>query len=266
MKQITQTERLDKILSNSGFGTRKDVKRLVRSGEVLVNGETVKNPEFHVSIENDTLCVQGEEVKVKRHAYFMLNKPAGYICSTKSGTYPTVFDLLDESDRRTYLGGDLGTIGRLDADTEGLLIITTDGDLNHRLTSPKWRVPKTYLVHLANEVDEQERESYVADLARGVHIEAEANAEAADCLPAQLEWCDVQENDKTAAAVCKITVYEGKFHEVKRLFAALGNEVTYLKRIRMNRLFLDESLACGQYRELTKEEFDLLSTLNDEGV
>ena len=261
MKQVKDLERLDKILSNNGFGTRKEVKHFIRSRVVTVNGELVTDPDAHVNINSDTIAINGIPVTVKSNIYLMMNKAAGYVCSTRGGMHPIVYDLLKDEDHRKFLGGEIGTIGRLDLDTEGLLIFTSDGDLNHRLTAPKWRVPKVYQVYLRDSVTEESMKEYVERLAKGVHVAAEGKEEEADCLPAELEWCrkeDYDFNGKNPEAVCNITVYEGKFHEVKRLFQALGNEVVYLKRLSINGLALDPSLKCGEYRELTEEEIKIL--------
>lgn len=246
-------ERLDKILANSGFGTRRDVKRLVRFGEVLINGERIRDPEFHVDPDNDEISVNGEILEVEKHSYFMMNKASGAVCSTKSDRHQTVYEFLDEKDNQKRLGGNLSTIGRLDADTEGLLIFTTDGDLNHKLTFPKYEVKKTYLVHLRDSVSEESKKSYAEKALAGIHMPAAANDPECDAKPCVIEFL---EDDK-----CTITVTEGRFHEVKRIFIALENEVVYLKRLSMGTLSLDESLGRGEYRSLTDEELYQLKEL-----
>lgn len=251
-------ERLDKVLANNGFGTRKEVRHLIRSRVVSVNGEVVSDFDAHVNINSDEICVCGAPIAVKSNLYLIMNKPKGYVCSTKGGMHPIVYDLLSEECRGKFLGGEVSTIGRLDVDTEGLLIFTSDGDLNHRLTSPKWNVPKTYLVYLRDSVDEAAREDYTARLAAGVHIAADGKDGEADCKPAVNKWIPSSETPEGFGAACTLTVTEGKFHEVKRLYAALGNEVVYLKRLSMNGLELDPSLAPGEYRELTEEELKKL--------
>ncbi len=261
MKQVKTLERLDKILANSGFGSRKDVRHLIRSKVVSVNGQIVTDFDAHINVNEDQIAVNSVSLSIKENIYIMMNKAAGYVCSTRGGMHPTVYDLLGEECQKKYLGGDVNTIGRLDLDTEGLLIFTSDGDLNHRLTSPKWNIPKTYFVRLAERVSEKERSYYVSELAKGMHIPAEDKAEAADCLPAECSWGTVSEDGSCNEAY--LTVYEGKFHEVKRLFAALGNTVTYLKRVSINKLKLDESLAPGEYKELTDEEIKLLDVQED---
>lgn len=256
MKEEKDKERLDKVLSNNGFGSRKSVRSLIRSGAVSVNGQTVLLPDAHVSVTLDRICVNGEEQRVIRHVYLMMNKAAGYVCSTKCGEHKTVFDLLDETYLGKYLGGTIAAVGRLDVDTEGLLVFTTDGSLNHFLTAPKNRIPKTYLVRLRDDVPPETQELYTRKLADGIHIEADGQEAAADCLGAACSWL--------APAECTLTIYEGKYHEVKRMFLALGNEVVYLKRLRMNGLELDPALVPGQYRELTGGELELLARRPDE--
>lgn len=242
--------RLDKLLANNGFGSRKDVKALIHSGAVSVNGQMPSAVDVHVDDEKDSISVNGVPLVIKKHLYVMMNKQDGYVCSTKDGAHPTVYELLPLEFRRKFSGVEASTVGRLDVDTEGLLIFTTDGDLLHRLTSPKNNVPKVYEVHLRDAVDDEKKLSYAQKLSAGMHIEAEGREEACDCLPAQIEWkTDIE---------CLLTVCEGKYHEVKRLFAALENEVVYLKRIQFNKLVLDQSLQVGECRELTAEELLLL--------
>lgn len=263
-------ERLDKVLANSGFGTRKDVKLLIRSGLVKVNGTNVNSVDQKIDLNCDKICVNGKDLEIFVNAYFVMNKPAGYVCSTKSDSHETVMSLLKPQDLRKYLGGCLSMVGRLDLDTEGLLIITSDGQLNHRLTFPKYNVSKTYLVYLKNPVDEKLKSFYVQEVEKGVHIEAEGKASEADCKGGILEWKNERdfksfdaengenENGDFPNAVCLITLFEGMFHEVKRIFKALGNEVVYLKRIKMNDFSLPKDLMPGEYRNLTSEELNLL--------
>lgn len=256
-------ERLDKILANSGYGTRKDVKRLIKNSSVKVNGNIVKLAEQKIDLNFDKIQVCDEDVEIFVNAYFVMNKPAGYVCSTKSDSHATVMSLLKPEDFRKYLGGELSMVGRLDLDTEGLLIITSDGQLNHRLTFPKYNVSKTYLVYLKNSVDEKQREFYSLEIEKGIHIAAEGKAEEADCKSGILEWKN--ENDYKSEvsgvpnAVCFITLFEGMFHEVKRIFKALGNEVVYLKRIKMNNFSLPEDLKSGEYRTLTEQDLQKLA-------
>lgn len=251
MANLKESERLDKVLSTEGFGTRKEVKRIIRSGSVTVNGLAVTQESTHVNAYKDEIIVDGRKIETKRNYHFMMNKAAGYVCSTKSDSHKIVYELFSEEDYRRFVAtGALSMVGRLDADTEGLLILTTDGLLNHRLTSPKYNIPKKYQVTLKEKVDEKTQKSYTEKVASGIHIAAEGKAAEADCRPALLEW---QSDD-----VCFITVTEGMFHEVKRIFSALGNEVIHLKRVSVNGLSLDPNLKEGEYRQLTDEELKLL--------
>lgn len=258
--------RLDKILSNSGIGSRKSVRGLLAAGRICVNGIVVKAPDLHVHPKNDTIQVDGEPLHFAEHAYVMMNKKAGWLCSTKSSSgYATVYDFLPPEVVHTYAGGTLQCVGRLDVDTEGLLLFTTDGTLHHYLTTPKWQVPKTYEVFLHNAVQAEVRNAYTARLKEGLFIPAEGKEKAVLCKSAHLVWKDEGaytlpwNSSERAPAVCEITVYEGKFHEIKRLFAALGNEVSYLKRLSINNLVLDKDLALGECRALTQDEVALVS-------
>ena len=143
MKQIKEKERLDKVLANNGFGTRKEVRHFIRSKIVTVNGLVVTDPDSHVNINEDKIAINGVSIETEGHVYYMMNKKEGYVCSTRGGMHPCVYDLLKDEDKSKRLGGEVSAVGRLDVDTEGLLIFTSDGDLNHRLTSPKWKIPKT---------------------------------------------------------------------------------------------------------------------------
>ena len=223
--------RLDRYLAEAGFGTRKEVKKLIRDGGVLVNGQTVTKAEYKVDETADTVIADGFEVAWSRYAYIMLNKPQGVISATE-GAEKTVMDLIYEPYR------DMFPCGRLDKDTEGLLLITNDGDLAHRLLSPKNRIEKEYEVRLRDPVSEED----CRILAEGITTGDEAFRPAV-----------ITEADGT---YCHITITEGKFHEIKRMFAYLGNEVVYLKRLRMKGLRLDESLQPGEYRMLTEEEIN----------
>ena len=246
--------RLDRLLANSGYGSRSDVKALVRAGLVTVNGVPAERSDIHINLFLDKVSVDSQPLKVAIHASYIMNKPAGYVCSAKGGAHPTVFDLLEDTDKGKRLGGELGIVGRLDVDTEGLLLLTTDGDLNHRLTSPKHHIPKTYLVRLENQVSEAVQKQYAESVAAGVEIPPEDHEPGAICRGGKLEW--------DTGNSCRLTIYEGLYHEVKRIFAALGNRVIYLKRISMNRLTLDPALAPGKYRNLSEQELLALTLTN----
>ena len=253
MAEKKKLERLDKILANNGFGTRKEVRHIVSKGFVKVNGIPVKEFDLHVDPENDEIAVGEKYLLHKKNTYFMMNKKAGCVCSAKSDSHETVFDYMSEEDRQKKIGGSLAIVGRLDVDTEGLLLFTTDGDLNHKLTFPKYEVKKTYLVHLRCKVSDGDKAEYIRKAKSGIHIPACSNDEECDAKPCLIEFL---EDDK-----CTITVTEGRFHEVKRIFIALENEVVYLKRLSMGNLVLDKNLASGEYRPLTKEEIESLKTI-----
>lgn len=246
------TERLDKILSHNGFGTRKDVKHLLRKQTVLVNGQVILDPGFHTDPDKDSIVVDGEEIAVSKNVYLMMNKPQDVVCANKDGLHATVFSLLDPVYQTGWNLENLHLIGRLDIDTEGLLIFTTDGKLTHKIISPKSGCSKKYYVGLESSLSEEDKKSYTDKLKAGIHIGPEGNEPEADCLPAFIEFTD--QADKVF-----LTITEGKYHQVKRMFSALGNKVVYLKRVSMSGLKLDESLKTGEYRYLTPEEVQQLS-------
>ena len=243
-------ERIDKILSHNGFGSRKDIKKLLRTCEVLVNGKRIYDPGFQFSKERDTITIDGEEIDLHDNLYLMMNKPQHYVCSTKEGDHETVFDLLDDSLRTPYLQNKLHLVGRLDMDTEGLLLFTTDGELTHRLISPKSHISKTYLCGLEHPETAAHQTEITTKFEAGIEVGPEDNEQGFTCQPAQIKWID----EKTA----HLTIYEGKYHQVKRMFAAVGNKIVYLKRISMGQLKLDESLELGEYKELYESDLQLL--------
>ncbi len=228
--------RLDRLLSEMGVGTRKELGKAIRAGKVSVNGAVVKDTAYKAS-EADIIIYDGQQVQYEQYVYYMLNKPAGVITATRDPKQPTVLDLITERKR-----ADLYPVGRLDRDTEGLLLITNDGALGHRLLSPTKHVDKTYYVT----VDKPIEESVVTLFQEGIQVDAEFRA-----LPAKLV---IMENPHEA----QITVHEGKFHQIKRMFEAVGCSVVYLKRISMGPLALDEKLQPGEYRRLTSEEKESL--------
>lgn len=246
-------ERIDKILAHHGFGSRKDVKKLLRDECVTVNGKFVYDPGFQLDIEKDIVCVDEEEIRLQHDVYIMMNKCQDVVCANKDGEHRTVFDLLDDSLRHKFLGGELHCMGRLDIDTEGLLILTTDGKLTHRLLSPKTHAPKTYAVGLRDSLTQEEKEKYTEKFSKGFWIDREGNENGFDAQPALIQFVNEERID------CLLTIYEGKYHQVKRMFSQLGNEVVYLKRVKMGQLQLDPTISPGSYRELTREEIALLS-------
>lgn len=230
-------ERLDKVLSNLGYGTRKEVKALVKSGAVEVDGVIAKSSDIKIDPEKVLIKVDGEEVKYRKYIYLMMNKPDGVISATYDKYEETVIDLLYVEDQVF----EPFPVGRLDKDTVGLLLLTNDGELNHRLISPKHHVDKVYYAEINKQVDEKD----IAAFEKGVVLDDDYR-----CLPAKLEIIESNEN----GASVYVTIVEGKYHQVKRMFIARDKEVVYLKRVKFGGLDLDESLPEGQYRELTEEE------------
>ena len=231
--------RLDKFLCENNLGSRSQVKEWIKKGLVQVNGNMVKQPEFKVHEEKDEVICQGQKVNYQRFVYYMLNKPAGTVTAHQDNLSPTVMSLLKD-----VQGKDLSPVGRLDKDTEGLLLITNDGDLNHRLLAPKSHVPKTYYVEL--------RDVFTSEQAQKLE-ECVDIGEKKPCQPAEVEI----PGDFGQKAIL-LTIHEGKFHQVKRMLQAVGNEVTYLKRMKFGSLRLDETLAPGEYRPLTEAEIAAL--------
>ena len=232
--------RLDKLIAHYGCGTRKDVKKQIRSGAVTVDGTVVKDAGLLVEETQADVRVAGKKIAYQAHRYFLMNKPAGIVSATEDRYDRTVLELLKESDRRNVF-----PVGRLDKDATGLLLITDDGELAHRLLAPKNHVPKEYRVLLEKPV----RDEDILLFAQGFVVD-----DALTALPATLT-CD--EEDPHIAFV---TICEGKFHQVKRMVAAIDNQVLALQRIRMDHILLDEALPEGTYRALTEEELQKLLT------
>jgi len=243
-----KSERIDKVLSKHGFGTRKEVKKLLHTGLVTVNNQVITAQDFKIDLENDILCVENEKINLRTNLYIMMNKCQNVVCSSKDGLHKTVFDLLKEEDNHSFIGGDLHCTGRLDIDTEGLLILTTDGSITHKLISPKSQISKTYFVILENNVSAENQENYIKHCLEGFEIPPEGNEAGFVSLPAKLEF--LSENQ------CYLTITEGKYHQVKRMMSTLGNQVTFLKRIAIGSLKLDETLSPGEYRELSNQEIN----------
>lgn len=241
-----KTERIDKVLAKHGFGTRKEVKKLLHLGLVTVNGVVVTAQDFKIDIDQDSLSVEDTIINLRTNLYIMMNKCQNVVCSSKDGLHRTVFDLLKEEDNHSFMGGDLHCVGRLDIDTEGLLILTTDGSLTHKLISPKSEISKTYFIKLRDSVSQENQQKYINSCQKGIEIPPEGNEAGFFSLPAQLKF-DSEDS-------CFLTITEGKYHQVKRMMFALGNEVIYLKRTAIGGLKLDEKLSLGEYRELTQEE------------
>lgn len=243
-------ERIDKILAHEGFGTRKGIRKLLRECDVTVNGQKVSDPGMQVNPDKDVIFVDDEEIILRKNVYIMMNKMQGVVSANKDGLHQTAFDFLSDEYKTPYLQEHLHIVGRLDIDTEGLLFFTTDGALTHKIISPKTHFPKQYFVRLKKSESKTRQEEIKELFFKGIHIPPEGNESEADCKSADLVW--QSENEAL------LTITEGKFHQVKRMFAAVENEVVYLKRISIGPLKLDDSLALGEYRELTDDEISLL--------
>lgn len=237
--------RIDKLLANLGYGSRKEVKQLLKSGAVKVDDCVVKDPKQHVDPNKQTVTLNGEVIEYKEFIYLMMNKPPGVISATEDSIDETVIDLLELEDQVYHPF----PVGRLDKDTEGLLLITNDGQLAHRLLSPKKHVPKTYFAVIDREVTEDDVKSF----AEGVVLD-----DGYKTKPGELKILK-----SGIRSDIELTITEGKFHQVKRMFEAVGKKVVYLKRISMGPLKLDETLELGEYRELTDEEIELLNNDQD---
>lgn len=235
--------RLDKFLSETGYGSRKEVKKLLKQGIITVNNQVVKDAKSQVNEWEDQVAYDGERLHYQKYFYYMLHKPQGVISATEDKHDETVIDLLSDEDFRE----DLFPVGRLDKDTEGLLILTNDGQLAHRLLSPKKHVDKEYFARISGIVTEED----ITQFAQGLTLKS---GEAVK--PGKLVVDAVDE--ATGESEIRLIIQEGKFHQVKRMFEAVEKQVIYLKRLRMGELYLDEALELGAYRPLTESELQLL--------
>ncbi len=232
--------RVDKLLSNVGVASRAELKKYCKQGLISVNGKVINNPGVQVDSESDDIRFNGEKIVYREFVYIMLNKPDGYISATFDKYDPIVLDLIDQS----YLVFEPFPVGRLDKDTEGLLVLTNDGQLAHRVLSPKKHVPKTYYAKIQGKVTEED----ILAFEKGVILD-----DGYETMPSQMK---ILKSDDMSEI--ELTIHEGKFHQVKRMFESVGKKVVYLKRLSMGKLKLDESLGLGEYRELTEEEVKLI--------
>lgn len=239
--------RLDKYLAQMSIGTRSEVKKFIKSGRVFVNGIPAGKPEQKVTAD-DLITMDGKTIEYVPYEYYMLHKPGGYVSAVSDKEFPTVVSLIKDSRRE-----DLFPVGRLDRDTEGLLLITNDGMLAHELLSPKKHVGKTYLVKVQGKVDAEDARR----LEDGLDIGDEKTT-----LPSKVKILetdigvgkDIPGEEFSEYTWLELTIQEGRYHQVKRMMAAVGKPVLYLKRLSMGSLELDENLARGEYRKLTQEE------------
>lgn len=236
-------ERLDKVISNLGYGSRKEVKALCKKGFVEVDGVVVKDSSVSIDPEKSIISINGEELVYRKYIYLMMNKPDGVISATYDSREETVIDLL-EVEHQVF---EPFPVGRLDKDTVGLLLLTNDGELNHRLISPKWHVDKVYFAKIDKKVTEEDAEAFK----KGIKLD-----DGYVCKEGKLEILSASDEGSEV----KVTIQEGKYHQVKRMFEALGKKVMYLQRIEFGGLKLDEELEEGEYRELTEEELSILKS------
>lgn len=229
--------RIDRFLVRSNTASRKEAKGLIRAKRITVNDEVVKNANIKIDYQKDVVCLDGNIIEYKEYVYIMLNKPAGVISATKDERHKTVIDIVSE-----FAHYEIHPIGRLDIDTEGLLILTNDGKLTHNIISPKKHIPKTYYAKLRDDLDPKVIELFKEGITLG---------DGYQCMSATLKILNPRE--------IELIIYEGKFHQVKRMFKAVENEVLFLKRIAMNNLELDPRLELGEYKELSEDELKLLS-------
>lgn len=254
--------RLDKYLAQAGLGTRSEVKKLIRSGRVLLNGAVAKRPEDKVSDDSE-IFVDGEVVVWSEYEYFMLNKPGGVVSATQDAKDKTVVELITCPHTK-----ELFPVGRLDKDTEGLLLLTNDGALAHELLSPRKHVAKTYQVWVEGKITKEEQKLF----AEGLDIGDEKKTKPAilenicyydreGIFLGQMQESDILEScfeNNLYQTRLEITITEGRYHQIKRMFAKIGKPVQYLKRVSMGSLILDETLSIGEYRKLTDKEIDSL--------
>lgn len=238
---MVSRQRIDKILSNMGHGTRKEVKELIKSGLVEIDGVVAKDPGQQVEPEVQEIKLGGNRLLYRDYIYVMMNKPQGVISATEDPRERTVIDLLTDEIKAFKPF----PVGRLDKDTEGLLLLTNDGQLSHSLLSPRKHVPKTYLAKVRGGVGEEDVKAF----AEGIVLD-----DGYRTMPSQLELLE-----RGSISLVKVTIYEGKYHQVKRMFKAVDKEVIYLKRLSMGELILDESLKTGEFRELTKREMEIIN-------
>lgn len=235
--------RLDKYLSDSGFGSRSQVKELIRSKRVHVNQQVVTSPKHSVDLQVDSVTVDQEPVQYEKYVYYMLNKPKGVISATEDAKHATVMDLLDP----IAVVKEAFPVGRLDIDTHGLLLITNNGGLAHALLSPKKHVAKTYRAHVQGIMTDEDQEKFQ----EGIVLE-----DGFKCMPARLSILENNTTEKTS--LVEITIKEGKFHQVKRMVKVCGKTVMDLQRLSMGELHLDPELQKGDFRPLTNQELKLL--------
>lgn len=237
--------RLDKLISHMGLATRSEVKKMIKQKRITVDGKLAKNASEQVGVSEQVISLDEHPINYQEFFYFIMNKPQGVISATKDNMHQTVIDLLEIEDRNKGVF----PVGRLDIDTEGLLLLTNDGQLSHQLLSPKKDVPKTYFAKVDGKVTEADVEAFKQGLTL---------SDGYKCLPADLKIIRAGETSEI-----ELIIREGKFHQVKRMVEAVGKQVFYLQRIQMGNLKLPADIALGSYREITQAEKDLLTTTSE---
>ena len=232
-------DRIDKIIASQGQYSRSEVKKLVKDGRVTLDGKVIKSSDVKADPDKNDIAIDGKSIGYKKHLYIMLNKPQGVVSATEDTDHTTVIDLVPKELKRDGLF----PAGRLDGDTVGFVLITDDGDFAHKILSPKNHIMKTYHATLQRPVTHEDIEAFK----NGIELK-----DGTLCLEAQVR--PIEGNEPMA----EIKICEGKYHQVKRMFAALGNKVVFLKRVKMGELTLDATLKEGQCRELTDEELQLI--------
>jgi 16S rRNA pseudouridine516 synthase len=239
--------RLDKYLADCGIGTRSEVKKYIKAKQITVNDTIVSKAEMKINESNDIVCFKGQKIVYEKYVYYLFHKPAGCVTAKQDNLHRTVMDYFPEE----ICEKGIAPVGRLDLDTEGLLLLTNDGPLTHHLLSPTHHVPKTYYAILDKEVPAETIEKFKA----GVDIGDDKLT-----LPAELEICPIENKEGETIYSAKLTIHEGRFHQVKRMFETAGCTVTYLKRLSMGDFTLG-NLEKGEYRKLSEEEIQQISTM-----
>ena len=265
-------QRLDELFVRQNLSTYRRTRRFLQDHEVLVNGTRALEASYIIDVRKDTLVIDGTAHPLEREIYIMMNKKQNTVCTADEGWHERVFESIDEKYLHPKGLAKLHAVGRLDLDTEGLLLLTTYGKLSLRLTDPSTHITKTYLVYLRDYCPPEKQKLYTQMFKEGITVEPEKKSPAFTAQPAFLQWygsenyheiekyCTLTaEPNLPELSFCTLTITEGKFHQVKRMFKAVGNEVIFLKRLAMGKLWLDSLLRPGQYRQLTEEECCLLS-------
>ncbi|MGN0729867.1 pseudouridine synthase [Treponema sp.] len=247
-------ERLDTVFTRRGITTHRRIRRLLQKHNVSINGNRILESGFRINLESDKIFIDGKQKILAPDIFLMMNKCRGTICSTKdSGLYRTVYSLIPESyfeyARKNSLQK-IHTVGRLDTDTEGLLIFTTNGDFSHSLAAPNFHVKKTYFVQLEIPETKERQQEFIKNFSAGILVPPEKNEKEFFSKPSVIKW--------NSPDSCFLTITEGKFHQIKRMFAAMGNKVAFLKRTAIGELQLDKTLLPGQLREISQNELPLL--------